>query len=754
MINVMTDRAGMRTLAAIAAAAIGLGAPGALAQQDAVQVASVADWSERVWSLAKSNNESGLAEALADSPGADQRFTSEVELFKANCEKREQTRAEKIAEVSKQLDEELAKGNDDTVLSHALVAAVELQLLMHDDDAFFTDPRIKELLDETETAARAAEERGDWLVANELYFRLSTMLEKEGAFKEDVDRLTKRLTMIRMYAPERLWQLRNDRRVAEGEDPFPPYNEYGDNFREKLSGIDEMMVRRALQNAAIRYVDRAAGDRDGVDMRQMLVSGVEAIRTMATTTDLQAAFPGLADETKLHDFLASLDSIESDLSTSKNVGALRMTTVLQDLVEANDATVGIMPEAVLHEFGNGAMEKLDPYSAIIWPDELARFRRSTQGEFIGVGIQIQLDELMNIKVVTPLEGTPAQRAGIRAGDIIKKVDGESAAGFTLDQAVEVITGPANTKVTLTIERPAEGADAAEAAEGDTVTKEFTIVRKRIDLPTVKGWEKTGAGDMDWDWFPDDGIGYVRLTGFTEHTTRDFDAAIDQMRAKGLDALILDLRFNPGGLLDQAVSIASHFIDRGLIVETKDADGMPASAPQLAQYVEPSKMLTDIPVIVLINEGSASASEIVSGAIQAAAHQGKVQAIVVGQRSFGKGSVQNVYPLNGGEAAMKLTTQYYFVDSDRIIHRRPGASEWGIDPDLEVEMLPEQITDSILLRRDADVLPIDENGEVIANAERPDPDTLITDGIDLQVQTAVLLLDSQRSARKQTARREN
>ena len=182
--------------------------------------------------------------------------------------------------------------------------------------------------------------------------------------------------------------------------------------------------------------------------------------------------------------------------------------------------------------------------------------------------------------------------------------------------------------------------------------------------------------------------------------------------------------------------------------------MPASAPQLARPIDPARSLADIPVVVLINEGSASASEIVSGAIQSAAHQGKLQALVVGQRSFGKGSVQNVYPLSGGQAAMKLTTQYYRIDSPRMIHKRPGATEWGIDPDLEIQMLPEQITESLLLRREADVLPLDENGAIIVDADRPDPDSLLEDGVDLQVETALVLLQSQRNARKITAQREN
>lgn len=734
------------------AAAIGLltlAPSGALAQED-VQLASVADWSSRVWSAAGANDEAALAELLASmpAPGENPSLQRVVDRFETNLAKRDQSRAEKIDEASAKLDEKLAEGKGDIGLSEALTAAVEMQLLMNDDDAFFADPRVTPLLDRAERAARAAEARADWLIANELFFRLSSIDDSNPTYKDDLDRLTKRLTMIRMYDPERLWELRNDRRLAEGEDPYPPYNRYGDDYREKLEGIDEMMIYRALQNAAIRYVERASNNRpDGVNLAQMLASGLDAVETMATTDDLYDVFTGLNNAERRQRFLASIDDIRQSVENAPHVGTLRMRTVIDDLLEANEQTVGVLKTALLHEFGNGALEKLDDYSAIIWPDELARFRRSTQGEFIGVGIQIQLDELQNIKVVTPLEGTPAQRAGIRSDDIIKKVDGFSTIGFTLDQAVEVITGPADTRVTLTIERESEEADEPESID-------FTLVRKRIDLPTVKGWSKTGAGDRDWNWFVDEGVGYVRLTGFTEKTTQDFDYAVRQMRNQGLDALVLDLRFNPGGLLDQAVQISNRFVDRGLIVRTEDADGMPASAPQLARPIDPARSLADIPVVVLINEGSASASEIVSGAIQAAAHQGKLQALVVGQRSFGKGSVQNVYPLSGGQAAMKLTTQYYRIDSPRMIHKRPGATEWGIDPDLEIQMLPEQITESLLLRREADVLPLDENGAIIVDADRPDPDSLLEDGVDLQVETALVLLQSQRNARKITAQREN
>ncbi|CAN0586358.1 unnamed protein product, partial [Laminaria digitata] len=210
------------------------------------------------------------------------------------------------------------------------------------------------------------------------------------------------------------------------------------------------------------------------------------------------------------------------------------------------------------------------------------------------------------------------------------------------------------------------------------------------------------------------IGYLRLTGFTDDSTREFDRAVSTMKQDGLSALILDLRYNPGGLLDQAVQLASRFVSKGMIVKTVDASGITESLNE-AVRVSDRASLSDIPVIVLVNEGSASASEILSGAIQAGAKQGKLDALVLGNRSFGKGSVQNVYLLPGASAAMKVTTNYYHIDAPRMIHKVPGATEWGIEPDLEVDMLPSQQQAALLLRRDADVLPLDENGNIIEDA---------------------------------------
>jgi len=680
-------------------------------------------------------NSADLGDSLVDS----------LERLRTNQGLREQSRAEQIEEASTELDEHLAAFDDNASrveLSKALASAIGLQLLYENDDDFFSDPRVKRAIDLGDAAAHAAEDEGDWMMASELYYRLDAIFDPNGPYKADTVRLNQRLTMIRMYTPERLWELRNERRLAEELEGLPPYNAYGDDYHEKLMGVNSVTVRTAIQRAASQHVGRKTRQHpDGVTMNGLILGGLQSVRTMATTSDLKAAFEKLDDPQALASFLAVVDEqIARIKNADRTASAYDLRRAVDAVIGASSESVGILEAALLHEFGNGAMGELDPYTAIIWPDEIARFSRSTQGEFIGVGIQIQLDELQNIKVVTPLEGTPAQRAGIRSGDIIKKIDGLTDVGLGLDQAVEIITGPSNTKVTLTVERADEETDEVKEIE-------FTVLRKRIDLPSVKGWSKFGPGDEDWDYMvdPQAGIGYVRLTGFTNDTTRDFDKAVANMKEKGLNALILDLRYNPGGLLDQAVSMASRFVPEGMIVKTVDASGI-TQEQQDARSVNPRLSLSSIPVVVLVNEGSASASEILSGAIQAAAHQDKIQALVVGQRSFGKGSVQNVYMLPGGAAAMKVTTHHYRVDSPRMVHKIPGATEWGIEPDLAVAMLPSQQAEALLLRRDADVLPLDENGEIIEDADRPDPNSLITDGTDLQVETALVLLQTQAASK--------
>jgi len=696
------------------------------------------DWGDQLWLAALNGRNDLFLELLEQTPpNADARLLETIELYEKALEQRETTRTEQIDEARTKLAELLEDEPTDFEISEALVSAVTLLEISNDRDAVLAEPLVTRLIDFASKAARRAEDNSDWLMSNELFYRLNALYEEEGYYKKDLNRQNRRLIMIQLYAPERLWELRNERLIAEGEDALPPYNPTGDSFQERLDGIQEFMVRRALQDASSDHVE-------GVRVGTILIQGLDALETMVGTQDLVAAMPQLANEAAKRRFLAALNREKASLKamTGRIDPRVPVTSTIRRVLAANEETLRLPPNAILHEFGNGSMAALDDFSAIIWPDELRRFNRNTQGNFIGVGIQIQLDEKRNIKVVTPLEGTPAQRAGILSGDLIKFVNGKPTAGFSLNQAVDQITGPAGTTVTLGIERAIASTD--EVADEDAETKfeliEVPIRRSRIEIRTVKGWERDGVREQDWDWFIDDtnNIGYVRLTQFTDNTTRDFLRAVRAMQAEGLNGLILDLRFNPGGLLDEAVSIANAFIPVGEIVSTRSPQGVRADHHRATRS---RTYLNDIPVVVLINQGSASASEIVSGAIQDHAVTGDLDAIILGHRSYGKGSVQNVWGLPGGTSAMKLTTRYYYLPGGRMIHRRPGASQWGVDPDFNVDMLPSQQAGAILLRRDADVMPLGADGKALADTDQPDPNTLITDGIDLQLHAALLVLQA-------------
>lgn len=700
------------------------------------------EWSRSVWSSALAGDGERLTTHLADAealfaPESGLAVRDSVDLLKSNIQKRESERAEQIEKLSKEIDEKLAPAPDGTSspsrISDALRSAVELSMITTDKRSLLAEPRIRNLMQTAETAARDAEANADWLVANEIFYRLNLLTEEERTYEADLNRQTARLGMIRLYAPERFWTLRNDRRIAEGLSALPPYNPTADSYVTKTEGITTELVERSLSNATLRFVER-----ESVGMRDILIGGLDGVRTLVTLPDVRSVFPGLADDTKRTELITYLDQqIQAVRDARFQLNTTEMRQTIDRLMAVNRNTVGLSTGVLLHEFGNGAMARLDPFSNIIWPDDLKTFQRQTQGRFVGVGIQIQLDEQQNIKITSPLDGTPAQRAGIRSGDLIKKVDGVSTAGFTLDQAVNVITGEPNKVVVLTVERKV----------GEEIKQiDVPITRANIDVKTVKGWERTGPGDQDWNYFidADQRIGYLRLTQFTDTTTRDFDRAVQKLRSNGMQGLILDLRYNPGGLLDQAVSIASRFIPQGVIVRT-ETSGQVMVDQQTAQ---PSRVrLNDIPIIVLINEGSASASEIVSGAIQDYAKKGVVEAIVLGKRSYGKGSVQNVWMLTDN-AAMKLTTQYYRLPGGRLIdkNRLSAPDAWGVMPDLVVDRLPKHESEGYEIRQLADIAELDETGNFLQNADaRPDPRRLITEGLDLQLQTALTILQTKTNA---------
>ncbi|MEQ8850778.1 MAG: S41 family peptidase [Phycisphaerales bacterium] len=679
----------------------------------------LARWSDEVWSTAINKGADSaleLLETLPEHPEAGP-FRDGLDRYRTHALERDEARQTRLAELESEMTDHVAASD----ILEGLRAANEIYQLAESKDAVLKDAEVVALVDEANRRARQLEQEGKWLDAHSHYNLLHLLYYDQMTYKEDLTRVLQRLQMLALYMPERLHDLRSDQRVADGEDPLPPYNGAADDWRDKLRPVDMEMVLRAVSYAQQAQVD-------GAEFGPMLIGGFQAVHTMVTTPDLSEAFPSLEDDQRRRDFLKFVDERMTFLKRNQDrLDFQDLYNGLKDLRSANRSSIDVSYEALLHEFGNGAMNALDDFTGIVWPYDMERFTRTTSGEFKGVGIQITLDEAMQLKVVTPLQGTPAAKAGIRPGDLIREIDGESTVGISLTQAVDQITGDVGTTVTLGIER---------VGEDETIPVELR--RTVIPIHSVKGWKRSGRSETDWDWFidPENHIGYVRLSQFTKNTSTDLINALREMNRDDLNGLILDLRWNPGGLLDEAVNIVSLFVDsRQVVVTQRDADGVTRDIQKTRR--SPVRLDEDLPVVVLVNGGSASASEIVAGCLQ-----DYKKAVVIGERSFGKGSVQNVFPLSGDRARFKLTTQYYYLPSGRLIHRKVGSSTWGIEPDIAIEALPSQVSDALALRQNADVVDFDDDGKLVEVDVESDPAKLLSDGLDPQLETAVLLVQSQ------------
>lgn len=334
----------------------------------------------------------------------------------------------------------------------------------------------------------------------------------------------------------------------------------------------------------------------------------------------------------------------------------------------------------------GMLARLDPHSAFIAPEELDQFRTGIESEFGGVGIQIGLID-GQLTITSPIVGTPAWKAGLMAGDRILKIAGQETKGLSLDEVTRRFKGPAGEKVVFSIFRPSTKQE-----------EEYTLERQLIRVDTVLG-DRRNADDA-WEFMLDDErkIAYIRITAFGRHTADELRTALIKLTERGMKALVLDLRFNPGGLLTSGIAVADLFVDQGLIVSTEGR-----SIPKREYRAERDGTFRGFPIAVLVNRYSASASEIVAACLQD--HR---LAVVVGERSFGKGSVQNVIELAGGKSALKLTTSGYHRPSGENIHRHPGDQEtaaWGVRPDEGYEVKPageEELTAYLKWRRERDL----------------------------------------------------
>ena len=391
-------------------------------------------------------------------------------------------------------------------------------------------------------------------------------------------------------------------------------------------------------------------------------------------------------------------------NAQSNEDAYRQLSLFGDVFERvrNEYVEEKTDKEIIEAAINGMLTSLDPHSGYLPDDNFEAMQVQTRGRFGGLGIEVTMENGF-VKVVSPIDDTPASKAGMQPEDFIIAIDGESVLGKNLSEAVDILRGPIGSEVTITVQR------------GQAEPFDVTIIRDEIKIRSVRHEIY-------------DNVGYIRITTFSEQTTPGLVNAIDDIfksEGENLKGFILDLRNNPGGLLSEAISVSDAFLEEGEIVSTR---GREDSQTQHA-YARPGDIARGMPLIVLINSGSASASEIVAGALKD--HK---RAILMGTRSFGKGSVQSIIPMPG-HGAIRLTTARYYTPSGVSIQAK------GISPDIEVELARIEKLDGGRYREEdlQGALDSKSNEGADENADKADADETDITKIDFQLARAIDLL---------------
>ena len=577
----------------------------------------------------------------------------------------------------------------------------EAKALADVPEEFLQQPWVASVMVEARKVGRKHVEDRNWLDALAIYGRsgLSELDKDNTEYERTVKRIRQQLRLVGLYG-------NNGAKTTTA-----PARANDARWREMIRGIDSVMVRNAISQIESNYVKSP-------DYREIGIGALEAIRDLLATPEVESTFESLEDTKEREAFRKGLDKQIAQMAKEPIVDHLHVIQALNRTVDLNADTVDLPSEVINMEFAEGMLGKLDDFTSMIWPYQVEGFRKRTMGSFFGIGIQIRKLARGPIEVISPLSDTPAVKAGIRAGDWIIRVDGKETKDISIEAAVRLIAGPLHTEVMLTIRRP-----------GVPEPFDVAVVRDEIHMRTVKGWRRLPGGAWDYMIDGDAGIGYLRLTQFTKDTagqigrSGDLQKALKKLKNAKTRALILDLRFNPGGLLDQSERVANEFLRRGLIVRTKgrNVGETRRNADGLGEYL-------DKPLIVLVNRYSASAAEIVSGALK---DWGRAK--ILGERTYGKGVVQRVVPLKiSGQARLKVTQAYYYLPSGRCVQRTNGAKVWGVDPDMPVRVTARQTDRWAEIRQETEVLQsveADELEALLAHQLRE----------DLQLRTALLLL---------------
>lgn len=463
---------------------------------------------------------------------------------------------------------------------------------------------------------------------------------------------------------------------------------------ERYKGVEKGMFTWAVEVLSGHYVRRT------IDYSHMAKQALRQCKLLAEV--MPTAFPPKVksqssessfsppDANQLTAWSAGLAAISDQIEQSPTgLKKDEFMDVFEKALALNKTTLELSESALVAQFTEAALSALDPYTVMVWPRQVQEFEKSMTNEFTGIGIEISKSKGL-LTVASLLQDTPAYKAGLDAGDVIVAVDGVQTKDMTLLCAVRKITGPADTKVTLTIKRP-----------GQEKPTDIVITRGKITVPTLRGWNRTETGK--WLYMIDEPnrIGYVRVTGFSSETASELEEVLKDLESQGLKALILDLRFNTGGLLNSAIDVSDKFLKEGTIVTTRSPyAGVLTYAKAQEKGTHPN-----YPLVILINYNSASASEIVAGALADKTHK---RAVLVGDRTHGKGSVQGITLYPRGAAQLKYTMAHYHLPSDQRVKSREetekqGKKDWGIGPDVEIELTSDELKKMLDIQRENDVL---------------------------------------------------
>ena len=610
-----------------------------------------------------------VLEADANAAGADaiHRLLARYEQLEAyRLEERQKAYDEQIAEL-RRIEAETAGQDppDVNTVNEAMVSVLLAREYIGEENRseLLNDPFVRRIIDAMLVRGQTYRQEGKWVDAYASCNNwLTQLFDDDLDFKDTAERLTE-LATIEISLKD---------------------SGCGESAAERHEGIRPEMLLRAVNALETNYVN-------GVEYRLMAEKAILRCELLGevlliNTEDLVWK----ADAVAVAQWLAGLKAISSEIESAgiRPIRYEQFVRIFDEVLALNTVTLNLPQEVVIAHFSEASLAALDPFTTLVWPWNVKDFEKSMTQQFSGIGVEISKRTGV-LKILSLLPDTPAYKTGLDADDEILAVNGESTAEMTIFCAVSKITGPKGTRVTLTIRRPITGQ-----------TWDVTIVRDRIVVQPLRGWRRTEAGNWDYMIDPVNGVGYVRLTAFTETSGPDLNKTLTELERRGLNALILDLRFNSGGYLTSAAEVVDLFVREGVIVKSNPRHGLATYEIARRSGTHP-----DYPLVILINGASASASEIVAGALQDPQHQ---RAVLVGERSYGKGSVQVVTPFTGGGSQLKYTVAYYHLPSDQQVKNRYqmerlGRKDWGIAPDVEVKMYSNEMLAWQTMQRDNDVL---------------------------------------------------